>query len=368
VEASYTFNRGIHLWREFNANAPRLPSGFGSFTEYLLTRDFPNFRDASGARPLHDAQSAGNLVRFTLAPASSDSISRVVEFGVPVSVFNLNAVNSSATLETALAALQPLRPDPTRTQIEQLVSAGNSFYHGLTLEGRRRFSDRRGGFGYSLRAGYTLSRLIDDGVVNTSSALRVGDFNGERALGLQDRRHRLAVSATLNTPRRLGSLGFATILRAASGAPFNLTLGGADRNLDDVSNDRPSFDGDPRLIRWREPGSTLDPRLAEAFSLPPIGSTGDLRRNAGRGPGLFTLNLSLTREFRLSERARLRPFAEFDNVLNKTVFTFGAEFVDFDALRPGATEDQRRAFAETFLTPKRTMRPRTVRVGVRLDF
>src|SRR5215207_5992183 len=28
VEANYTFNRGLHLWREFNANAPRLPPGF----------------------------------------------------------------------------------------------------------------------------------------------------------------------------------------------------------------------------------------------------------------------------------------------------------------------------------------------------
>ncbi|HZB45127.1 MAG TPA: TonB-dependent receptor, partial [Pyrinomonadaceae bacterium] len=45
VEANYTFHRGLRLWREFNANAPRLPPGFKDFTEYLLTRDFANFRD-----------------------------------------------------------------------------------------------------------------------------------------------------------------------------------------------------------------------------------------------------------------------------------------------------------------------------------
>jgi hypothetical protein len=54
--------------------------------------------------------------------------------------------------------------------------------------------------------------------------------------------------------------------------------------------------------------------------------------------------------------------------LNKTVYTFGAEFINFSALRPGATTEQRRAFAETFLVPTRTLRPRTVRVGLRLDF
>ncbi|HEX8149795.1 MAG TPA: hypothetical protein VF591_21625, partial [Pyrinomonadaceae bacterium] len=46
--------------------------------------------------------------------------------------------------------------------------------HGLSVEARRRFKLSGRGAGGSLRAAYTLSRLIDDGVVNTSSALRVG--------------------------------------------------------------------------------------------------------------------------------------------------------------------------------------------------
>src|SRR5215207_5939443 len=208
VEANYTFNRGLHLWREFNANAPRLPPGFEDFTEYLLTRDFANFRDPGGARPIYGASTAGELVRFTLA------------------------------------ALRPLRPDPTRVQVEQLASVGNSFYHGLNVEARRRFKLSGRGAGGSLRVAYTLSRLIDDGVVNTSSALRVGDFRGERARSLLDRRHRFVLSATLDAPRRLGRLKLASVLRLASGAPFNVSLGGADRNLDDVSNDRPAFAGD----------------------------------------------------------------------------------------------------------------------------
>ncbi|HEU4594752.1 MAG TPA: TonB-dependent receptor [Pyrinomonadaceae bacterium] len=46
LEANYTFNRGKRLWREVNINAPRLPPGFKDFAEYLLSRDFANFRDA----------------------------------------------------------------------------------------------------------------------------------------------------------------------------------------------------------------------------------------------------------------------------------------------------------------------------------
>jgi hypothetical protein len=369
VEANYTYNRGIHLWREFNANAPRLPSGFRDFADYLLSRDFANLRDASGARPVYDTSTAGDLVRFiTATPSSTDTIARITEFGVPVTVFNLNSVSSTATLDAALAALQPLRPDPTRVQVEQLAPLGNSFYQGLTIEARRRFKTTAGGAGGSLRAAYTLSRLIDDGVVNTSSALRVGDFRGERARSLLDRRHRFVLSATLDAPRRFGRLRLASILRIASGAPFNVSLGGDDRNLDDVSNDRPIFNGDASIIRWRRPGSALDTRLLEAFALPTIGRTGNLPRNAGSGPALFSFDLNVAREFRLSERTRLRPVVEFDNVLNKTVYTFGAEFINFDALRPGASAEQQRAFADSFLVPTRTMRPRTVRVGLRLDF
>jgi hypothetical protein len=369
VEVNYTFNRAAHLWREFNANAPRLPAGFQDFAGYLLSRDFANFRDGSGARPVYDTTTAGELVRFTLAPQGSvDAISRVFEFGVPLTIFNLSSVGSTATLDAALAALRPLRPDPSRVQVEQLASIGNSFYHGLTVEARRRFARAKGGAGGSLRAAYTLSRLIDDGVVNTSSALRVGDFRGERARSLLDRRHRFALSTTFDAPRWLWRLRLASTLRISSGAPFNISIGGSDRNLDDVSNDRPSFAGDSRLLRWRRPGDALDPRLLEAFTLPDIGRTGDLPRNAGTGPGFFAFDLNLGREFRLSEHARLRPTIEMENVLNKTTFTFGAEFINFNALRPDATPEQRRAFADTFLVPTRTLRPRTMRVGVRLDF
>ncbi len=371
VETNYTFNRGIHLWREFNANAPRLPAGFKDFSAYLLSRDFSNFRSASGARPIYNTTTAGELVRFTNAPVvagNSEAIGRIIEFGVPVSVFNLNSINSTTALEVALAALQNLRPDPTRTQVEQLISAGNSFYHGLTLELRRGFTHNESGAGFSFRAAYTLSRLIDDGIVNTSSALRVGDFRGERSRSLLDRRHRFVFSGTLDAPHRLGGLRFATILRLASGAPFNLSAGGVDRNLDDVSNDRPNFNGDPRIIRYRQPDETLDARLLNAFTLPTIGQTGNLPRNAGIGPGYFTFDLNITREFRIGEHARVRPVAEFDNVLNKNVFTYGAEFINFDALNSSATSAQQQAFRDSFLVPTHTLRARTVRLGLRFDF
>ncbi|MEP6743598.1 MAG: carboxypeptidase regulatory-like domain-containing protein, partial [bacterium] len=325
-ETNYTFNRGLHLWREFNVNAPRVPAGLKNFSDYLASRDFVNFHSGpNGARPLYNASTAGELVRFVLGPldpANPNAVIRVNEFGVPISVINLNSFTSTTQVEVALAALSRFRPDPTRSEIEQLISSGNSFYHGLTMELRKRFK-RTAGFGLSFRGAYTFSHLTDDGIVNTSDALTPGNFFAERSRSLLDRRHRFVFSGTFETPRKLGKLSLAPILRLSSGAPFNISIGGDDRNLDDVGNDRPIFSGDTKLLHWRAPGDPIDPSILNLFALPTIGQTGNLPRNAGQGPGQFFFDLNVTREFRINQKMRLRPVIEIDNVLNKTVFSFG---------------------------------------------
>jgi hypothetical protein len=370
-ETNYTFNRGLHLWREFNINAPRLPAGFKSFTEYLASRDFVNFRSSPfGIRPLYNVSTAGDLIRFVLTPpdrANPNAIARVMEFGVPVSLINLNSFTSSTSVEVALAALNRFRPDPTRADIQQLISSGNSFYHGVTFELRKRFKQSKN-FAFSFRSAYTFSNLTDDGIVNTSDALIARNFFAERARSLLDRRHRFVFSGTFDTPAYLGKLRFSPVLRLTSGAPFNISIGGADRNLDDVGNDRPIFTGDVSLLHSRRPGEPIDPWILNLFALPTIGQTGNLPRNAGQGPGQFFLDLNVTREFHLSENLRLRPVVEFDNVLNKNVFSFGSEFINFNSFAPTATPEQRQAFLDSFLVTTRTLRPRQIRFGVRFDF
>jgi hypothetical protein len=130
---------------------------------------------------------------------------------------------------------------------------------------------------------------------------------------------------------------------------------------------RVTFIGLP-TFRWDRASYGIDPALLSSFSLPTIGRTGNLARNAGAGPGVFSLDLNVGRDFPVGERARLRPVLEIDNALNRTVFTFAAEFINFNALRPDAAPAERQAFTDSFLVPTRTMRPRSMRVGVRLDF
>jgi hypothetical protein len=366
-EANLTFNRTVRLWREVNANAPRLPAdtpdrdgnGIIELTDYLLGVNSGRSRFEIGS----PTDPTG--LRATAGGSCTNAASNCV--------VNLRTLNTSEAANSpyarALEAVNGLRPNPNLVQIEQVSSLGESNYQGLILELRRRFRSLGYGFGASFRAAYTLSRIKDDGINNTTSAQIVGDFDSEYAASLLDRRHRLAFSGVFEMPRWLAKLRLSPLVRFATGAPFNVGLGGVDRNLDDIINDRPNFNGSVKNIRSRQSNDAFSQDLANAFSFPTIGSTGgNLPRNAGRGPKLFIFDLSVSREIRFNERLRLRPSIEFDNILNQTVFSFGSEFIDFTSLNPNATPAQRAEFEQEFLVPTRTLRQRQIRFGVRFDF
>src|SRR4030095_6514631 len=166
AELTYVFNRGAHLWRESNANAPRLSlAKTATFADYLTSRDFDNRQ-----RQITSTGNA-NVVRFD----RSQTISRVIqEAGQRIVVFGLansSTSNSTSAIKAALAAVRDLRPDPALEQVEELHSNGSSFYHGLSFEITADLGKRG-----NLRGSYTVSKLIDDGVVNTSSPLIQGNL------------------------------------------------------------------------------------------------------------------------------------------------------------------------------------------------
>ncbi len=344
-EANFTLNKTVRLWRETNVNAFILPSGFNTYTDYLESIN-------------------EGTTRFRLCPQSTSDTCVINGF----TYVNLNSTNRSTAATSpigranaALGTRLNRGVNNSLGQIEQVGSMGSSVYEGLILELRRRFRPLGSGFGASFRAVYTLSRLRDDGIVNTSSAQIPGDFDSEFGLSVQDRRHRFALSGSFEMPNWLGKLRFSPILRIASGNPFNLSSGGIDRSLDDVSNDRPNFTGNLEDLRYRNPGDPFPEAVLNSLTLAPIGSPGNLPRNAGRGPAQFIFDLNASREFRITERIRIRPNIEVDNVFNARVFTFSSDFINFDNITTAA-------FRETFLVPQRTLRQRQIRLGIRVDF
>lgn len=376
-ETNYTYNKTARLWREFNPNAPVLPAsttdvnsdGQVTFTDYLLGI-------TSGSSRFY----RGGQTDTSGIHTSPDDAAAACTASTPICYVNVNTRNNSSNcsqtavtnnpLCRAFSVINALRPNFAQVgavQQEQVASIGNSVYHGLTLEIRNRYRKFGHGFGASMRLVYTLSSLKDDGIVNTSEATLPGDFDREFSRSLLDRRHRIAFSGTFDTPWWFGKLRLSPLFRYGSPAPFNLSIGGNDRNLDDISNDRPNFSGNFDDIKWRVFGSTFPDALATQFSLAPIGSPGNLPRNAGTGPTLYIFDMNFSREFKFNERFRIRPSAEFGNILNMTVFSFGSNFIDFDLLNSTNATTLANARAG-FIAPTRTVRPRQTRLGVRFEF
>ena len=348
-ETNYTYNKTIRLFREFNANAYRLPEGYVDYNDYLVRGNTnPNIRFVNGS------------------PTDPTGVSTVNG----ITTVNLATRNTSAAASApiGIARAQLLSQlgrgitNSVNDNIDQVSSIGSSLYNGITFELRRRFRTFGNGFSGSFRMVYTLSKLIDDGLNNTTNPQSFINFDAERSLGIQDRRHRLALSGTFRMPKYFLGLNISPIIRLGSSSPFNLGNGGIDRNLDDNSNDRPNFTGDVDDIRYRGPNDPYPADLVSQLSLAPIGRAGNLARNAGRGPKQFIFDLNISREIRFGKardsRYRLRPNIEFNNILNARVFTFGSEFID---LRADAEN-------QDFLIPTRTLRARDIRVGLRFDF
>jgi len=384
-ETNLTFNKTVHLWRETNPNAPVLPAGLTdrnsdgrvTLTDYLLGITTGTNRFYQGSTTDNIGTGGGMHLSpdDTAATCTAASAICYINVNTPNSNSSTSCATTGTTTNTAVcrafAAVNALRPAQFAAlgpvQLEQVNPIGNSRYYGAIFELRSRYKKWGGGFAGSWRLSYTLSRLMDDGIVNTSDPTTPGDFSKDWSRSLADRTHRISLTASIDVPKWLGKLRFTPLFRFGSRAPFNPSAGGIDRNLDDVSNDRPNFSGDTSAIKWREFGSAYPQALADRFSLAPIGSPGNIGRNAGNGPALWQFNMTVNREFKFNERFRLRPSLEITNPLNMTIFSFGSNFINFDQLNStNATTVQ--TARDNFLAPTRTMTPRRMIFGLRFDF
>jgi hypothetical protein len=180
------------------------------------------------------------------------------------------------------------RPDPNWGNISRFEGAGNSYYDGMVVSLNKRASRWA-----TMRLSYTLSKTIDDaGNFFFSTVQNNFNIRDDRGRSDNDQRHRFVLSGTLEAPqqstdrsatRLLRGFQFGYIFTYGSRLPFNVLLG-SDRNFDSNNNDRPIGVG----------------------------------RNTGRGFDFASLDLRVSRRFRITERVDLQLLAEGFNVLNRT--------------------------------------------------
>jgi hypothetical protein len=143
-----------------------------------------------------------------------------------------------------------------------------------------------------------------------------------------DIRHRLAFTAVYDIPTFttarwsraiLRNWRVSTLYQIQSGFPFTISVFGDTANAGTVVGENPIrasltgqkiFPSGTRSARqWFNPA---------AFAAPPAYTYGNAGRNSVYGPGMQTLDLGLTREFSIAEKARFEARAEFFNALNHT--------------------------------------------------
>jgi outer membrane receptor protein involved in Fe transport len=215
--------------------------------------------------------------------------------------------------------LSTLRPYPAYDAITMSRNTAQSTYHSGQFKIERRFAK-----GLSLLASYTFSKSIDNasdyGSGDASErVLNSYDFSIQRGVSSFDVAHRVASAFTYELPFKTAS-GFANvfvqgwqlnaIVTLQTGQPFTPNTTTFDPYRNEGFN-RPNVVGDPN--------SNVPSGLAfnpAAFRLPAIGTFGNAGRDVVRGDGFQSVDLSLFKNFAITERWKLQFRAEAVNSFN----------------------------------------------------
>ncbi len=216
------------------------------------------------------------------------------------------------------------RPNRLFGDIRTIQNDEISNYEGLSVELRQRFSH-----GITALASYTWSHDLDVSTDSNGGGYPQNPYNWRVDYGNAnwDVRHRFVGSFTYALPFLLNSShslvkqalgGWQTngIVTVQSGFPFSIVSNGDPANTG-RSNERPNVAGP---ISTNCGSGTLSNCIQGNFS-PATYAYGNLGRNVLFGPGLYNVDFSAFKNFRIAERTTLQFRSEFFNLLNTPAFS-----------------------------------------------
>ena len=232
------------------------------------------------------------------------------------------------------------------------ISEANSSFNAMELDLRHRFAA-----GLDFRTAYTWSKSLDNGdTLNASAAANAPglaqnteDLRNDWGRSTFDVRQTLAVSGIYELPFGpgkhwlndihgltgvlFGGWSLNGIVSYNSGFPFTPQLSFNPSNNGNTTNPvrpslNPNFSGP---IVTGNPNQYYNPN---AFVVPPNGTYGNVGRDSFTGPALTTLDVSLMKTTRLTERLSLQLRAEAFNILNHPNFNTPNLIVFSSAITP----------------------------------
>src|SRR5579871_759481 len=196
---------------------------------------------------------------------------------------------------------------------------GTAEYEGLYFSAQKRLSR-----GLTAQANYTWSHCISDVYNQTPGSTGVsvpGDRRQWRSncIGV-DLRQLFVLNLVATMPKYSNSVlrilasgwQIAPILEIKSAQEFSV-FNGSDRALSTVANQPPNLVNTNPYASSQSVNSWINPA---GFVLPALGTYGNLGYNNLKGPGVFQLNLALSRNFPVWERRVIQLRAEAFNLPN----------------------------------------------------
>lgn len=257
---------------------------------------------------------------LTVGAAYVGTLSGNLPFGRDV---NYPVVNATAT--SAGANILARRPNPAYGAVIEIGSDQTASYHGLQVTSAMRMSHH-----VSFNAFYTLSKTLSSVQLhNNTTQGGAQDFSKlflDRGRADTDQRHVFSMSLNYQPDYYAGNnavvrnilngWSISPIIKLRSGLPFTVTNGNVDANLDGNTNDRAQLIGDPHIdhptaAQWFNTAAFVQNKVVTG-----VATDGNSPRNLLDAPGYRTVDLALSRDFRLSERFKLRFRAEGTNAFN----------------------------------------------------
>jgi carboxypeptidase family protein len=265
--------------------------------------------------------------------------------------------------------------------IDTMDDGAVAHYEGLLLSAQHRLAQH-----FVLNANFTDSYCLSDydfgAALAASTNSQVFDRHADWGPCVFDTRYSfntyvLAQSwwngGNVWAQRLLGNWQLSPLIHASSGQPLLLNYGssgaGTDFSRTGLGNDRPNqILPNPDAINPICGNSSICVQFLNpaAFSTSiPVGTYGDVGRNAVRGPGALNFDLELRREFRIAERYRLQAIFDAFNVINHTNFVGAISPAGLIAAFSTMTTN---AASSTFGQPQAAFDPRILQFALKLYF
>jgi hypothetical protein len=342
-QAAYIGRRGTHLLQSYDINQINADPILSSF---LIMRD--NVNNGLNA----DCTMPGSVGPRVCAPGGIP-VPIVASGAVGASIINSAAARTEILRNEAGAIAERienntlnlrLRRNQQFNRITYIDSGGDSYYHGLQLTLRKRFSK-----GLGLNMNYTFAKSIDNNSIDPVGSASGGglstttprapvdtrNFLAERARSDFDRRHAFNLAAVWDLPLGkgekfgskwhpvinafLGNWSLNTIYTQMSGEPFSILSGARTSNNAHVSRADIIKPVEAELQEISDvPGPVLFADRS-AFAIPEPGENGG-PRNVFTAPGYWNVDFGLIKTFQFSERFRLQFRTEIFNAFNHANF------------------------------------------------